>query len=101
MNEINGHTDNSEQLHGVKMIKYCKIIWLLLLLLVMSCSSHKIVKEGGAEKGIVDKKETASPTSSFILGSGDEITFNVWRHEDLKRKRSWGRPLDYWFTVVF
>ena len=67
------------------MIKRCKIIWLLLLLLVMSCSGHKIVKEGGAEKGIVDKKETAFPTSSFILGSGDQITLNVWRHEDLKR----------------
>lgn len=67
------------------MIKCCKIIWLLLLLLVMSCSGHKIVKEGGAEKGIVDKKETAFPTSSLILGSGDEIAINVWRHEDLKR----------------
>jgi len=67
------------------MIKYHKFIWLLLLLLAMSCSGHKIVKEGSAEKGIIDKKETAFPTSLFTLGSGDEITFNVWRHEDLKR----------------
>ena len=67
-------------------MKHWRIIWfLLLLLLVVSCSGHKIVKEGGAEKEIVDKKETAFPASSFILGSGDEITFNVWRHEDLKR----------------
>ena len=67
------------------MIKRCKIALLLLLLLLMSCSSHKIVKGGGAEKGIVDKKETVSFTSSFILGSGDEVAINVWRHEDLKR----------------
>lgn len=67
-------------------MKDWQIIWLLLLLLlVVSCSGHKIVKEGGAEKGIVDKKEAAFPTSSFILGSGDEIAINVWRHEDLKR----------------
>lgn len=67
-------------------MKHWQIIWLLLLLLlVVSCSGHKIVKEGGAEKGIVDNKETAFPTSSFILGSGDEIIFNVWRHEDLYR----------------
>ncbi|MDL1967044.1 MAG: polysaccharide export protein [Deltaproteobacteria bacterium] len=67
------------------MIKCCKIIWPLLLLLAMACSGHKIVKEGGTEKGIIDKKKSAFPTSSFILGSGDEIAINVWRHEDLKR----------------
>jgi polysaccharide export outer membrane protein len=54
-------------------------------LLIISCSGHKIVQDNSGEKGIIDKQETVAPSSPFILGSGDEITINVWRNEDLNR----------------
>lgn len=67
------------------MIKYCRIICFLPFLLIISCSGHKIVQDNSGEKGIIDKQETVAPSSLFILGSGDEITVNVWRNDDLKR----------------
>lgn len=67
------------------MIKYCRIICFLPFLLIISCSGHKIVQDNSGEKGIIDKQEIVAPSSPFILGSGDEITINVWRNDDLKR----------------
>ena len=67
------------------MIKSWCIIWVLPFLLIISCSSQNRVKDSSGDKGVIAKQEEPSPPSPFILGSGDEITFNVWRNEDLKR----------------
>jgi polysaccharide export outer membrane protein len=67
------------------MIKYWPIIWVLSFFLVLSCSANKEVKDGIGTKGIIDRQEEISPPSPSILGSGDEIIINVWRHDDLKR----------------
>jgi polysaccharide export outer membrane protein len=53
--------------------------------LIISCSGHRIVREDNLETKGIDEAEQLSPPSPFILGTGDEITFTVWRHDDLKR----------------
>ncbi|MFX0203976.1 MAG: polysaccharide biosynthesis/export family protein [Candidatus Hodarchaeota archaeon] len=67
------------------MVKYWQTIWVLLFFLIISCSGHRIVREDNLEKKGIDEAEQLSPPSPFILGTGDEITFSVWRHDDLRR----------------
>lgn len=67
------------------MIKYWPIIWVLSFFSILSCSANKEVKDDIGTTGIIDRQEVISPPSPSILGSGDEITINVWRHDDLKR----------------
>jgi polysaccharide export outer membrane protein len=67
------------------MTKYWQIIWVLSFFLVISCSAHKRAKDGNGAKEVTDRQEEISPPSPSILGSGDEIIINVWRHDDLKR----------------
>ncbi len=67
------------------MVKYWQTIWVLLLFLIISCSGHRIVREDNLETKGIDEAEQFSPPSPFILGTGDEIAFSVWRHDDLKR----------------
>ena len=64
------------------MVKYFRVVWVLSLCLIFSCSAHKKAKDTTGIKEITDRQEEASP---YVLGSGDEITINVWRHDDLKR----------------
>lgn len=61
------------------MKRYCQLIVFLTLCLILSCSSDK-----GAEKVAMSKQRMPPPTP-FVLGSGDELTFNVWRHDNLER----------------
>ena len=67
------------------MTKYWQIIWVLLFFLAISCSAHKKAKDGNGAKGVIDRQEEISPPPPSILGSGDEITINVWRNDDVKR----------------
>ena len=66
-------------------MRFWQIICFLPFLLIISCSGNKIVKDTNVEKGAVDKNEEVSPSFPFILGTGDEITVNVWRNDDLNR----------------
>jgi len=60
-------------------------IFIIVLFFTISCSSHQaVIKNTDAEKADMVKKEGGFSPSS-ILGSGDEIIINVWRHDDLKR----------------
>lgn len=61
------------------MKRYHLLILFLPLFLILSCSTDK-----PAEKIVVSQKDIGSPTP-FILGQGDEIIFNVWRHDKLQR----------------
>ncbi len=66
-------------------MKYLQVFIIFILFFTISCSSHQaVIKDTDAEKADMIKKEGGFSPSS-ILGSGDEITINVWRHEDLKR----------------
>ena len=56
-----------------------QFILFLPLFLILSCSADK-----PAEKIVVSQKDIGSPTP-FVLGQGDEIIFNVWRHDNLQR----------------
>jgi len=67
------------------MTKYWQIIWVLSFFLIFSCSAHMKAKDGSGIKEVTDRQEETSPPSPYILGSGDEITINVWRNDDLKR----------------
>lgn len=61
------------------MKRYRQLILFLPLFLILSCSSDK-----GSEKVVIRQQEMAPPTP-FVLGPGDELTFNVWRHDTLER----------------
>lgn len=64
-------------------MKYSFLVLLFPLFLLISCSSHKITSPNGEEyKKIVQEVPTPS---EFTLGAGDEIDFNVWQNDDLKR----------------
>lgn len=64
------------------MVKHFRVVWVLSLCLIFSCSAHNKAKDATGIREITDRQEEASP---YVLGSGDEITINVWRHDDLKR----------------
>lgn len=61
------------------MKRYRQLILFFPLFLILSCSSDK-----GSEKVVIGQQEMAPPTFS-VLGPGDELTFNVWRHDTLER----------------
>lgn len=67
------------------MKKNYKIMWLLPLMLVISCSTSKNINHEEAGPKYFDKKETLSSLSPFTLGPGDEIKIQVWRNDDLNR----------------
>ncbi len=52
---------------------------LLPLFLLLSCSSDR-----AAETVVITDQEMSPPTP-FVLGSGDKLTLNVWRHDNLER----------------
>ena len=66
-------------------MKYRELIWLLSLLLIVSCSSNRIVKGPKGTNDIFVNKEEGFQLPAFILGPGDEITINVWRNDDLSK----------------
>ena len=60
-----------------------------LLLLIISCSGHQHnqdIKDSETlpTPGGQEQKNNPEPYQ-FVLGVGDEVTINVWRHDDLKR----------------
>jgi polysaccharide biosynthesis/export protein len=61
------------------MSRYRCLVCLLLLPLIISCSSKKIPED------VIVNREEAAPKAPFALGVGDEISFSVWRHDDLTR----------------
>ncbi len=67
------------------MAKYFKVVWVLPLFLIFSCSAHKKAKDASGIKEVTDRQEKASHPSPYVLGSGDEIIINVWRNDDLRR----------------
>jgi len=67
-------------------MNYLQAFIIFVLFFTISCSGHQaVIKDTDGEKGLVDRQSDALDLSSFILGSGDEISINVWRNEDLKR----------------
>lgn len=64
------------------MRKYWRTLVIVLFLLFVSCS-HKVIEENN--KGIKEITEKQGQVSILILGTGDEVIFNVWRHDELKR----------------
>jgi polysaccharide export outer membrane protein len=67
---------------------YLKIIWLLPLFFIISCSSAPTLKNssGELERAVhPGGDETMQDSFLFILGPRDEIAVNVWRNDDLKR----------------
>ena len=54
-------------------------IWFLFFPLILSCSANKKPAE------IVVKQREISLPPPFVLGAGDEIELNVWRHDNLNR----------------
>ena len=61
------------------MRKRSYFIWFLFFPLILSCSANKKPAE------IVVKQREVSPPPPFVLGAGDEIELNVWRHDNLNR----------------
>ncbi|MBN2570371.1 MAG: polysaccharide export protein [Deltaproteobacteria bacterium] len=71
-----------------KILRYLQIIWLLPVLLIVSCSGNPIIKGIPGEQGSVveaGEKDKTQETFRFILGPGDEIAVKVWRNDDLAR----------------
>jgi len=60
------------------MRAYRYLFWLPFLILILSCSGKKTSEE------VVVNRSEESPAVPFVLGVGDEITFNVWRNDDLE-----------------
>ena len=65
-------------------MKFFQFIWVLILLTILSCSSHT-PKDYGMKSITAENPQTLSDTSEFTLGPGDEITVSVWRNSDLNR----------------
>lgn len=65
-------------------MKFFQFIGVLILLLILSCSSHKPL-DSDMKPITAENPLTLSDTSEFTLGPGDEITVSVWRNEDLGR----------------
>ncbi len=65
-------------------MKFFQFICVLILLIVISCSSHK-PKNSGVNSITAENPQTLSDISEFTLGPGDKITVSVWRNADLDR----------------
>lgn len=68
------------------MTNYFKAFLLLMLLATVSCSGDQ--KESRNEivvQKFLEKDTKMIPPPPSVLGAGDELTFNVWRHDNLER----------------
>ena len=69
-----------------KMLKYSRLIWLLLLLfLIVSCGGNAALKDNSAPQGGVTKEEAKDSPFNYVLGPRDEITIYVWKDDNMKR----------------
>lgn len=58
---------------------------LIMVCYIISCSSAMVVENDKEyDPAVFMDEKTASP-SYFVLGAGDEISIQVWRHDDLNR----------------
>lgn len=64
-------------------MKYLIPVLMLPLFLCVACASFKTTAQDSEEFGQA-LQEIPSP-AEFTLGAGDEIEFNVWQHDDLRR----------------
>jgi polysaccharide export outer membrane protein len=58
---------------------------VIVLLIFLSCSGHEPVRSDATEFERTMESSAPDYSSPFILGPGDEIAINVWRHDDLNR----------------
>ncbi len=65
-------------------MKFLNFIGVLVVLVCISCSSHKQVNSNAGSQ-IFEPLETLAAEPQFTLGPGDNITISVWRNEDLGR----------------
>jgi polysaccharide biosynthesis/export protein len=64
------------------------IISIILLGILSSCSSNGPLKQSNTKYAEVPALKTDAssiPTSYYVLGEGDQLNINVWRHDSMKR----------------